>query len=278
MEKNDEIRDETTLFAGLGLGLLTLAPRSARADLDQTHGLWGEVLKAHVHLKWAGKHRQLHKAIQTHPQTLERYTASLSAVSREQYRAFSKNEKLAFLINAYNAFTVTLVVDHYDDELDSIKDIWFGNEWKRRFFMLLGAKRSLDDVEHELIRENGAFTTFAEPRIHFSVNCASTSCPALLNEPYLASKLDEQLERTAKTFLRDRARNYFDEETGILHLSPILASWYKSDFEKFHTSVPDFVAPLMTDDVALQEKIRSPRVRIKKTEYDWSLNDRSPTD
>ena len=67
-------------------------------------------------------------------------------------------------------------------------------------------------------------------------------------------------------------------ETGILHLSPILASWYKSDFEKFHTSVPDFVAPLMTDDVALQEKIRSPRVRIKKTEYDWSLNDRSPTD
>ena len=123
-------------------------------------------MKAHVHLKGPASIVD-YKAIQTHPQTLERYTASLSAVSREQYRAFSKNEKLAFLINAYNAFTVTLVVDHYDDELDSIKDIWFGNEWKRRFFMLLGAKRSLDDVEHELIRENGAFTTFAEPRIHF---------------------------------------------------------------------------------------------------------------
>ncbi len=265
---------KTTLFASLGLGLLTLAPRSARADLDQTHGLWGEVLKVHAHLKGPASIVD-YEAIQRHPELLERYTTSLSAVSSEEYGAFSKNEKLAFLINAYNAFTVKLVADHYDDELDSIKDIWFGNEWKRRFFMILGAKRSLDDVEHELIREKGAFTTFAEPRIHFAVNCASTSCPALLNEPYIASKLDQQLERAAKTFLRDRARNYFDEETGILHLSPILASWYKSDFEKFHTSVADFVAPLMTDDLALQAKIRSPRVKIKKTLYDWSLNDRS---
>ncbi len=257
-------------WAGLGLAI-TLAPRAAWAELDHAHRLWGQVLKAHVKVTGAASFVD-YEAIKKDPGTLHRYATILSAVTREEYESFSKAEKLAFLINAYNAFTVKLVAENYHDKLRSIRDIWIGNEWKRPFFTLLGEKLSLDNVEHDLIRENGNLTTFREPRIHFALNCASKGCPALMNRPYVASKLDRQLGLAAKTFLRDRSRNYFDESTATLHLSPILASWYKSDFKKFHTSVGNFVATLVTDDTTLQAKIRGQRVKIKKTQYDWSLN------
>ena len=144
---------------------------------------------------------------------LDRYLAALSGVTADEFSLFSADERLAFLINAYNAFTVQLVLDH--QPLDSIKDVggWFRSPWKRRFFELLGEVRHLDDVEHGMIRE-----WFDEPRIHFAVNCAARSCPPLQEEAFVASRLEAQLERVTSHFLRDPRRTRFDAERGRLAL------------------------------------------------------------
>lgn len=123
---------------------------------------------------------------------------------------------MAFLINAYNAATVALILTRYP-ELDSIKELGslLRSPWKRRFVDLLGARRSLDDIEHELLREA---PDFAEPRIHFAVNCASLGCPALRPEAYEAERLEAQLADQTRRFLRDRSRNRLAD--GSLWLAP----------------------------------------------------------
>jgi len=155
---------------------------------DHTHALWGEVLSKYVkrdRYSTAVQYRELSKD----SQTLDRYLHTLSKVKLHEYEQFSEEQKLAFLINAYNAFTVKLILDNYP--VTSIKKLggWFSSPWKKKFFRLLGKEYSLDEIEHGTIRRH-----FKEPRIHFAVNCASIGCPALREEPYRAEKLNDQLE------------------------------------------------------------------------------------
>ena len=190
----------------------------------------------------------------------------LSQVTPKEYEQFSKKQKIAFFINAYNIFTIRLILDHYP--LKSIKDIkeegltsfFLNNPWKIEFFELLGKKRYLDWIEHDILRSK-----FKETRSHFALVCASKSCPILINEPYLAHKLDTQFETSGKRFFNDRSRNYYDKQKNILFLSKIL-DWFEEDFTREGTLV-EFVQKYMNTKIPKS-------VKIKYLHYDWDLNDK----
>lgn len=138
------------------------------------------------------------------------------------------------------------------------------------FFGLLGKKRHLDWIEHGTIRKN-----YQEPRIHFALNCASVGCPALRQEAFTGDQLTDQLEEQAKLFLRDTTRNRIDEKEGKVFLSKIFDTepWFAEDFTKKAGSVAAFVAPYMTDDPAMQEKIKGGELKLDFLKYDWGLNE-----
>lgn len=245
---------------------LVFAPAVAANSFDHSHSLWTQILQKHVRLDGAISLVN-YKAIQDNPAPLNLYLKSLSEVSRAEYDGWTPDRQLAFLINAYNAFTVKLIVDNYP--VDSIKDLggWFSTPWKRRFFTLLGEERTLDEIEHGTIRVD-----FNEPRIHFAVNCASLGCPPLMREAFVAERLDAQLEESTLIFLRDPRRNRYDSRAGRLELSSIFR-WYGGDFEKTHGSVAAFVAARITSDPREQGRIQENKIRIDFLSYDWSLND-----
>jgi hypothetical protein len=206
-----------------------------------------------------------YKALKTAPKSLESYLQKISAVSLKQYQSFSRNQKLAFLINAYNAFTLKIIIKNYP--VDSIKDIGniFKNTWKIKFFTLLGEKRHLDWIEHDVLRKK-----FDEPRIHFAVNCASISCPSLLEKVFQPKKLDQQFNTAAKNFLTNSQKNRWDREANILYLSKIF-EWYGQDFQEKHSSFKQYIIPFFAKSPSEKKKIKS--ADIKYLDYNWKLNE-----
>jgi hypothetical protein len=261
----------------IAAAVVLLAAAKASLAFDQSHADWDALLKRNVAAAQnGGASRVNYAGMQAGRGALQTYLAGLSSVTQNEYRGWSREQQLAFLINASNAFTVELVLTRYPD-LKSIKDVgsFLTSPWKREFFMLLGAKRSLDDVEHGLIRAPGAFD---EPRIHFAVNCASIGCPMLRNEAYVAERLDAQLEDGVRHFLGDRSRNRYDDASGGLEVSRIF-DWYKADFEKGYrgiNSVAQFLgryADLLADGAGARALLRQGRAQIHYLDYDWKLND-----
>ena len=154
-----------------------------------------------------------------------------SKVPKAEFDAWTKPQQQAFLINAYNAFTVEKILTRYPD-LKSIRDFGsvFGNPWKDKFFTLFGQPSYLDQIEHEILRKEGVYD---EPRVHVAVVCASIGCPMLRNEAFIADKLEAQLEDGMRRFLSDRTRNRYNPQTKKLEISKIF-DWYGKDFEKGH--------------------------------------------
>lgn len=267
------------LLLGTALAAWAAAPRLAAANtaFDHTHAAWSALLARHVVLLRGGQASQLrYAAVASERSALEHYLGTLSGVGRGEFDRFTKAQQQAFLINAYNAFTVELVLTRYPD-LKSIRDIGglFGNPWKPKGVPLLGTKVSLDDIEHAMLRARGAYD---EPRVHFAVNCASVGCPMLREEAYVAERLDAQLEQQAERFMADRTRNRWEPQRQRLALSRIF-DWYGEDFTLGHrgiASVAAFAArhaERLADAPADRERIRAGGVPIGFLGYDWSLND-----
>lgn len=240
----------TLLFA-----VALAATGQVSAAFDQSHAAFTSVLKQYVRgdrVDYAG--------LKKSPDKLGAYLGSLAKVSRSEFDGWSEQEEMAYLINLYNAATLKLIIDNYP--LKSIKDI--GSPWKKKVVKLFGKDRSLDYVEHDLLRKN-----YNDPRIHFGVNCASIGCPALRNEAFQAAKLDKQLDEQAKNFLNDRKKNRVDAKNGVLYLSSIF-DWFEGDFVKKSESVEKFVAPYFNEGD--RKAIAGGRLKIKETDYDWNLN------
>lgn len=256
--------------------LALVAPSFA---FDHQHTQWDAELKTYVHWLPSGVDSQVDYAHWQHSKNgLIAYLDQLSAVTREQYNSWSIAQKKAFLINAYNALTVELVLQHYP-EVDSIKQIggWFRSPWRLKFFDLLGQPMSLDDIEHRYLRQRGVFD---DPRIHFVIVCASVSCPPLSDQAYRAARLDGQLTDATSRFLSDPQRNRYDKNTTTLWLSPIF-KWFKDDFveSKANGTLVDFVWPYweeLADTQQGQDITRGGSVTVKFLDYDWHLNDYKP--
>lgn len=261
----------------LALALPLLAALPVRAAFDHSHAQWNALLVKHVRLIAGGNASQLDYAgIKAERATLDAYLAHLSAVPAAEYGRWSREQKLAFLINAYNAFTVALILGAYPG-LKSIKDLggFLRSPWKKKFFRLLGAERSLDDIEHEVIRAPGMFD---EPRIHAAVVCASIGCPMLRNEAFLAERLENQLEDGMRRFMSDRSRNRFAPARGRLEVSKIF-DWYGEDFGKSHRGFDSLTgtfaryAAQLADTADDQARIRHGDYELVFLDYDWRLND-----
>ena len=271
------------LLAAVGLiWALPASGLSAGSDVsrfDHSHGAFTVLLSRHVSWNPAGTATVVdYSALQRERSTLNAYTRTLSAVTPQEFNSWTRSQRVSFLINAYNAFTLERILSRYPD-LDSIRDfgnIVFDSPWKQRFFRLLGATRHLDEVEHTLLR--GA-QDFDEPRIHFAVNCASIGCPALRPEAYRADQLSAQLDDQTRRFLRDRTRNRFDATgRGTAWISPIF-KWYEEDFEAGHRgyrSVRQFLqsnAEAIADSPAARDLLRRGTFPVKYSDYSWDLND-----
>ncbi len=222
-----------------------------------THEIWDSLLQDNVTEEGAVNY----KGIIADSVKFNKYL-SLLKNNHPNKANWNKDEQLAYWINAYNAFTVKLIVDNYP--VKSIKDIKNGipfvnTVWDIKFIKIEGATYDLNNIEHGIIREN-----FKEPRIHFAVNCASISCPRLRNEAFKADKLDVQLADNARYFLANTVKNNFSNPNN-LKLSKIL-KWYGGDFKrKPYNGVKGLLkkyGPTHEDGAG-----------IEYLDYDWNLNE-----
>jgi len=173
---------------------------------------------------------------------------------------WSKEEQLAYWINAYNAYTVKLIIDNYP--LKSIKTIGDGlpmvnSPWDIKFFKIGGVDFDLNTIEHEILRKK-----YNEPRIHFAINCASVSCPKLRNEAFTAEELHTQLDDQANAFINNTSKNKFTDNE--ISLSKIF-NWFESDFIK-EKPLDEFLKKYKTINNFKDAK-------IGYLDYDWNLNE-----
>jgi hypothetical protein len=245
--------------------------------LDHSHAAWDALLKKHV------KYVQNGNASRVDYAGLARDRAQLKAVldeyqkvTKAEFDGWTKPQQQAFLINAYNAFTVEFILTKYPD-LKSIKDLgsFVSNPWKKKFFTLFGQESYLDSIEHEMLRKDGVYD---DPRVHVSVVCASIGCPMLRNEAFTAERLDAQMDDGMRRFLSDRTRNRYNPQTKKLEISKIF-DWYGKDFEKGHkgyTSVKATMAKyadVLADKPEDRAAVKEQKAEIVFLDYDWSLND-----
>jgi hypothetical protein len=250
----------------------------AQSGLDTATAGWDKLLKKHVAWNAAGVASTVnYKGLAADRTELKKVLDGFSGLSKADYDKLKKEDKLAFLINAYNAYTVELILTKYPD-LKSIRDIGslVTKTWRIKFFNLLGEERHLDNVEHDMIRAPGAFD---DPRIHVAVVCASVGCPALRPEAFVGTTIDATLDDSVRRFLKDKSRNRFNASNNKLEVSKIF-DWYKGDFDKgfkgFSSREVFFAkyADAFTSDGAALQVIRDGKASIGFLDYDWSLNDK----
>ncbi|GAA3520966.1 DUF547 domain-containing protein [Aquimarina addita] len=167
--------------------------------------------------------------------------------------SWSKDETLAYWINAYNAYTIKLIIDSYP--IKSIKDI--DDPWKKEFFKINGEWYSLNDLEHKILRKMN------DPRIHFAINCASFSCPIVWNQAFTGDNVDEALHTLTKNFINDPQRNKITNDT--VEASKIFL-WYKKDFKINGGDVADFINKYA--DIKIDKQSKKGYM-----DYNWSLNE-----
>ena len=223
-------------------GGLADAPASSTIKID--HSKWTALLKKYV----TDQGEVDYKGFMQDKRKLDDYLKSLSI--QVPTNDWPVQDLLAYYINMYNAQTVDLILRNYP--LKSIKDI--DGPWTSDFVKIGNKKLSLGALEHSLLRKMN------EPRIHFAINCASTSCPILSNEAYTPEKLNEQLEAAARGFINSD-RNTVSKNT--LELSRLF-KWYNADFEDGR--LIEFINPFTKIDI-------SPDAEIDYKDYDWNLNE-----
>lgn len=241
-------------LAGL-MCLLTLGLDSFAIAPD--HSTWNSLLQKNV----SPDGKVNYKGFIADQKNLDAYLTNLSNSPVDA--SWTINEQKAFLINAYNAFTVKLITQYYP--IESIKDIgpktqipFVNTTWDIKFIRYGEDSVDLNFIEHGLLRKN-----YNDPRIHFALVCASQSCPILLNAAYTADQLDEQLNQQAKVFLQDTTRNRIDVKRP--QLSKIF-DWYAMDFKIGKATVIDYInqfSPVKIDKKA----------EVTYLEYSWKLNE-----
>ena len=244
------------------------------------HNVWNNLVNKNVVTINNGHSTEVdYAAMQIQKNELNTYLTSLSKVTVNDFNQFEKPKQLAFLINAYNAWTVKLILTEYP-KIKSIKDLgnFFSSPWSKDFIPLLGETRSLNNIEHDLIRgavDNLGKPKYNDPRIHFAVNCASIGCPALRAEAYTADKLDKQLEEQTNLFLSDTSRNIAKGKK--LSVSSIF-KWYEEDFEQGFRNTNNLSEFMVLYSEALKltptqiTLLKDEDMKIKFLKYNWNLN------
>lgn len=222
-----------------------------------SHELYDNLLKKHV----SSEGKVNYKGFFKDSTVLTKYLEILQD-NLPNSKSWSKNQQLAYWLNAYNAFTIQLILNNYP--LGSIKDIgskiqipFVNTPWDIKFIKINGKKYNLNNIEHNILRKN-----FNEPRIHFAIVCASFSCPNLRSESYSANKIEVQLTEQAKAFINDASKNKITKEKIIISK---IFSWFKKDFTK-DKSLIDFLNKYSKNRINADAK-------VLYKDYDWALNE-----
>lgn len=263
------------LLPSLLLALAQTPGAPAAGDFDHTHARWSALLRAHVHppgglVDYRGLARERGE--------LEHYLATLEALTLEEFRGWTYDQSEAFWINAYNGYTVRLILDHYP--IASIKDLgsFFRSVFDKELVPLQHLRPdhdprerlTLGEVEHEILAED-----FESPLFHFAIVCASTSCPELRAEAYVAGRLREQLEEQARHFLADPSKSGQHPVGGRLEVSRIFA-WSEDELDRFPGGITALLRAFGPPAVAALPP--GTRLRLSYRDYDWSLNEWKPNE
>ncbi len=222
-------------------------------------------------------HQELHDVLSTHvtdgevnyqsvatDQSFNNYLNNLQHVAPQQLP--TPNHRLAFWINAYNAFAIQGIINGFSPSTFSGRYTYFIDQ----DYLVGGEYINLYDLEREILIPN-----FQEPRIHFAIVCASQSCPKLQSWVYRPESIDQQLTLSARQFINDPSRNHFDQTRKIAYLSQIF-DWFQEDFMNHSGSLLHYVAQFVTD-ANLAQDLRTTPYTIEFLEYDWKLNGLPPT-
>lgn len=227
---------------------------SGTPPVDNT--IWAELLEKHVTDK-----RVDYDGFKQDEAELDQYLAILSSIDPT---ALSRNHQFAFYINAYNAFTIKLVLTRYPG-INSIKETgsFFSNPWSKKFIPLNGFTVNLDHIEHDILRPR-----FKDARVHFAINCAARSCPPLLNVPYEGSTLETQLDEQTKKFINTPANTFL--KGGTLFVSRIF-KWFADDFSGSPLGfIRQHARGRLKQD--LEKAAGSNEITLQYLPYDWTLN------
>ncbi|MCB0327290.1 MAG: DUF547 domain-containing protein [Bdellovibrionales bacterium] len=259
---------------------------------DHKHTIYDKLLQKHV-----VENRVDYKSFLIDQNILQEYIQSFSKITTEEYKEWSRNEKLSFWINAYNALTIASILECYPIDSKICSSRWFNrmfypnnsiqqikNIWEKRF-SISTSRLSLSEIEHEILRSSSRFSkeipehfrhTFHEPRIHFAINCGAVSCPRLYSRAYTSKNLERTLENQIKYFLSQRKNFRIREDIEQVKLSKIF-SWFQEDFLYLEKKVPKqqqilsyIYAHWENPSVSKNDFLQ---YRIEYREYDWELND-----
>jgi hypothetical protein len=261
------------LLVGLAPLAMTQAPAADSAQdveaetpvVTGLHAPFDALLREHVRagiVDYAGFQRDASK--------LDAYIAALG---RTKPDSLEGDARVAYYVNAYNAFTLKLILN-WHDRIDGIKDIPSSKRWKHARWSIGGERHSLDQIEHEILRPMG------DPRVHFALVCASKSCPDLRSEAYLPERLDDQLDDAARAFLADEKKGLVTRtESGFFGKDPNvyvskIFSWFDDDFEQDGKEVLDFLREYAPADAVDYMRRWSDDLDIEYLDYDWTLNDK----
>lgn len=191
-----------------------------------------------------------YQAFSKETEKLDGYLNELSEKSPQS--SWSRDQKLAYWINAYNAFTIKLILNNYP--VKSITDIEGGKPWDSKWIKLGESKYSLNQIENEIIRPR-----FNEPRIHFAVNCAARSCPPLANQAFTDENLELLLQEQTKSFINDAGFN--EIAASSISISKIF-EWYADDFGNIISFLNKY-----------SDKKIDAQAKVTFRDYNWSLNE-----
>ena len=256
-----------TSSCGLAVATVEAQPATPQGPFDHSHAAWSRILGACV--RDGGFDYAKLKAERA---PFDEYLTTLRAVTPETLASWPEKQRFAFWINTYNAYCVQKVIDNYP--LKSIRKLdgfaGINTVFDKAFIPMRAlhpdgnnAELTLNDIEHEILRKR-----FKDARVHAAINCASKSCPPLLNEAFTADRLDSQLEKQMRAFVRDSSRNRIDPTDKKLEISKIF-DWFEEDFERETKSVKEYLVRYAPSETA--DFIRS--ARVSYLDYDWDLND-----
>jgi hypothetical protein len=240
----------TILACGL---FLTEGPANAQAETVVDNTLYADLLERYVQDGVVN-----YRDLKAEEARLDQYLAILNRTNPDE---LARNEQFAFYMNAYNACTLKLILQHYP--VKSIKNIGglFRSPWKIAFCPVGGDILTLDQIEHAILRPR-----FQDARVHFAINCAAKDCPPLSSVPYQGTTVDQQLNANTRAFLNNPAQTYLDGDT--LWVSSIF-KWFREDFDHNPLS---FVLTYAEGDFKRRLEAGAERLTVKFLNYDWSLN------
>ncbi|MCP4694664.1 MAG: DUF547 domain-containing protein [Desulfobacterales bacterium] len=241
------------LMLAAGLFFIPAEPWAA-SDSVVDHGIYGELLKKYVKNGVVD-----YKGFRSSENRLDQY---LKVLEKTNAGKLPRDERFAFYINVYNAWTIKLILGGYPG-VESIKDLGslFRGPWSKKICRIDGGVFTLDHIEHKILRPR-----FKDPRVHFAVNCASRSCPPLLSEPYRGADLHRQLDDSTRAFIDNARRNRLEENT--LYVSKIF-KWFSGDF---NDDPVGFFLKYAGGDFKKELLKRREKIDVDYLDYDWSLN------